>query len=454
MKRTNYLRISTWCLSFFLIFTFVSNLYCARPPISYETIGRLSYESPLESSNTAWRQVKEYDFPWVSPQYIIGWQRTINSSFNAGIYVSIFPSMSPFEPQEYKNLMYYALSDKFKVSLASQKLITISGYYAESCAIASANTGNGLGFEVGNIPTTIEYVIIQLEGEPPNFYYHPAVLIIFTVPSKFYNEIYPEFNKFIADFHIEPLPGGPPTGTIITNGSPSGTIIYNKPTISVNTNEDATCKFDFYNKSYEEMSYTLSGNDKIHSYTFDEALSDGKYTIFVKAKDNSGKISLDSYSWNITIASAGEVEPITKTHKKPFAVGFQRSLNGIEGLTLSYQGYDWNPFLMMGGNFTRSDTINSKLNLGFGFNLDLVEINNLSHSGTGRLTVQLGGLAGIHLEKTQKPDFFIELPLKLKYEFSNTISIWTAVGIGYTSDSDEMVIPFRDRIPVGIEISF
>ena len=447
------------CLSFFLIFTFLSNLYCAIRPISYETIDRLIYKSPLESSITAWRQVKEYDFHWVSPQYITGWQRIINSSFNAGIYISIFPARTPFEPQEYKNLMYYALSQKYHVSLISQKLITISGYSAESFVIASTNSGNGLGFEVGNIPTTIEYVIIQLEGEPPDSYYHPAVVIIFSVPSKFYNEIYPEFKKFIADFHIKPLPGyEPPPDTdkppVVTNGSPSGTIIYNKPTISVTTNKEAICKFDFNNKSYEEMDYTLSGNGKIHRFTFQEMLPDGQYTIFVKAKDISGNISSDSYSWNITIKEKIEEDKIKK--ENILALGFQRTITGVYGLTTSFIATDWHPYLFIGGKYRNSDSLNSKFDFGCGVNVPIIS------DVTSNSSVYTGFLFGINLEDTKKPKWFVEIPLKLKWEIiHNKAFIWISGGFGLIIHNEEgkhklnIMFPFNgSQFPIGFTIEF
>lgn len=452
MEKTNIVRISTLCLSFFLVFllSLSANLYCALRPISFETIRRLSYESPMESNNAVWREVNEHDFPWVSPQFVTGWQRIINSSSKAGIYISIFPARTPFEPQEYKNLMYQALYEVFNVSLINQKLLTVSGYSAESFVLASSNVGNGLGFEVGNIPTTIEYVIIQLEGEPPDSYYHPAVVIIFSAPSKYFNDISKEFDVFINNFKIKSLPGTDTTTPIVTNGSPSGTIIYNQPTISVNTNRDATCRFDFNNKSYEEMAYSLSGDGKVHSYTFDEPLHDGKYTIFARAKDTSGNISSDSYSWNLTISQF--VHPPKPTEQKQVALGFQSSLTDIEGSTIALNSPSWGAFFLFGGHFTNSNSINSKVNLGFGINVNLVEITSLGNSQNDDLHVQIGGLCGLTLEETKKREFFIELPLKLKYTFSNTISIWTAIGIGYSSEGDEMVIPFRDKIPLGIEI--
>jgi hypothetical protein len=79
------------------------------------------------------------------------------------------------------------------------------------------------------------------------------------------------------------------TPPVISDPKPSGVISEKSPTLSVKTNERATCKFDLQDKDYDLMSNTFNkdGTETYHTKQIGP-LSDGTYIYYVRCKDSAG----------------------------------------------------------------------------------------------------------------------------------------------------------------------
>lgn len=176
-----------------------------RPPISTETINRLQFSSPRCSTNGSWQKVGKLDWPWVSPEYITGWQRDVGTGSKAGIYISIFPAPRAFHPNEYKNSLYGDFRKEYNALLSSRRFNELDGYQSEEFQI-NADCGNGLEFREGYTPTTQQFNVVQLERFTENSYYEPVIIIVFTAPTAYFSQIRPEFQSFLDNFEIAPIP--------------------------------------------------------------------------------------------------------------------------------------------------------------------------------------------------------------------------------------------------------
>ena len=98
---------------------------------------------------------------------------------------------------------------------------------------------------------------------------------------------------------------------VISNPQPTGTISDNTPTISVATDENATCKYSAKNVSYNSLSrvvFSTTGG-VAHSATLG-ALNDGSYTYYVRCKDEAGNANISSVKIIFTVASnTGDTTP-------------------------------------------------------------------------------------------------------------------------------------------------
>lgn len=94
---------------------------------------------------------------------------------------------------------------------------------------------------------------------------------------------------------------------VITDMKPFGTITDNTPTISVKTDENATCKYCTKNVSYNDSTYCTAFSTtggKSHSATL-SALNDGDYTYYVRCRDEAGNTNTSSKKIIFTITSGG-----------------------------------------------------------------------------------------------------------------------------------------------------
>jgi len=91
----------------------------------------------------------------------------------------------------------------------------------------------------------------------------------------------------------------PPTAS---NGQPTGTISGNTPTLSVTSNEPATCKGSIdTDETYKNMDFTFTGTRTFHSYDVITLLSDDSHTVYIRCKDIAGNTATSSYSWCFTV---------------------------------------------------------------------------------------------------------------------------------------------------------
>jgi serine protease len=98
-------------------------------------------------------------------------------------------------------------------------------------------------------------------------------------------------------------PGPDTTPPVLSNGKPTGSIKNNTPTLSVTTNESATCKGSItVDTDYNSMDFTFTSNAPYTSHTYPTtALTDGRYTVYVKAIDSANNVTKTSYTFSFTV---------------------------------------------------------------------------------------------------------------------------------------------------------
>jgi len=90
------------------------------------------------------------------------------------------------------------------------------------------------------------------------------------------------------------------TAPSITATSPSGYINSGSTTLSVTTNEGASCKYDTNDVSYASMANSFNGAGTTHAANL-AGLSDGIYTYYARCNDSSGNIMVTSSIINFTV---------------------------------------------------------------------------------------------------------------------------------------------------------
>ena len=100
------------------------------------------------------------------------------------------------------------------------------------------------------------------------------------------------------------------TPPVISNLQPSGTISDANPTLSVETDESATCKYDITETTYDSMANTfITTGGTTHSSNIGP-LTDGIYTYFVRCKDTVGNKNTVSKSIIFTVSTSCHVVPL------------------------------------------------------------------------------------------------------------------------------------------------
>ena len=93
----------------------------------------------------------------------------------------------------------------------------------------------------------------------------------------------------------------PPT---ISNPQPLGTITNNAPTISVSTNEPATCKYNPIDTSYDLMMNIFSTTGATTHSSKLNGLADASYTFYVRCQDQAGNQNTASAQIKFTVSTA------------------------------------------------------------------------------------------------------------------------------------------------------
>jgi len=186
----------------------------------------------------------------------------------------------------------------------SNKVTLYNSSYKE---IVSANVEGNDGWKCVSIsPTPVKtdkryYVIARVKDGPINFEYKAGLLpkdaenatveagIRQLGTSDFGNNIrkYDYMVFGLVDVRIQ-FESTNTNGPEVTASSPSGTITTNQTNIAVQTNIDATCKFDREDKEYSDMKYTFSQtSQKMHAQKVCQ-LDDGPFTFYVRCKGATG----------------------------------------------------------------------------------------------------------------------------------------------------------------------
>jgi hypothetical protein len=74
----------------------------------------------------------------------------------------------------------------------------------------------------------------------------------------------------------------------VTKPAPSGTVYASSATLSVNTNENAACRYSSNNTDFDAMTQTMDTPDGLRHAANEKLTSYGKYTYYVRCRDNSG----------------------------------------------------------------------------------------------------------------------------------------------------------------------
>ena len=83
---------------------------------------------------------------------------------------------------------------------------------------------------------------------------------------------------------------------------PQGIIYETMPTISVVTDEVATCRWDFKDREYGRMDNKFQALGMIHTWSAVEQWELGQYRVYVRCRDAVGNTNPRSYSWTFEIA--------------------------------------------------------------------------------------------------------------------------------------------------------
>ena len=99
----------------------------------------------------------------------------------------------------------------------------------------------------------------------------------------------------------EPEPEPDTTPPVISNFQPSGTIADLTPTLSLNTDENATCKYSTVNQSFGAMLSTFSGTGATYHHVTMGTMAAGTYTYYARCQDTAGNKSVNTAGITFTI---------------------------------------------------------------------------------------------------------------------------------------------------------
>jgi len=112
-------------------------------------------------------------------------------------------------------------------------------------------------------------------------------------------------------------PSGDMTAPVISSPVPSGTIYESYVTLSVSTNEAATCRTSWYDKTYDSMTITFDSSNR-YSHTAPAQLSQyGYYTYYIRCKDDAGNVNAVPGKISFRYASRTPITTTTTTTTTP-----------------------------------------------------------------------------------------------------------------------------------------
>jgi hypothetical protein len=133
----------------------------------------------------------------------------------------------------------------------------------------------------------------------------------------------------------------PPT---IISASPTGTVNDEETTITAETDEEATCKYDTTDKIYDEMEYTLATINNIQHTGLVTGLEEGTKTYYLRCKDNYGNKVISSYQLtfdvNLRPTASISIEEDTPLKDGTYKVTITTSEDLIETPILEYNFND------------------------------------------------------------------------------------------------------------------
>jgi hypothetical protein len=128
---------------------------------------------------------------------------------------------------------------------------------------------------------------------------------------------------------------------VVLSYSPSNAINTRKPLITLNTNENAVCRFSFSQKTYDQMEFEFLKNEPMHEYQFNVELPNGVYTVYARCKDLSGnEMPLVSWQFSINLPEYKDIAFICRTDECNYGIE-QQMIKWLEskGWTVESKGY-------------------------------------------------------------------------------------------------------------------
>jgi hypothetical protein len=133
-----------------------------------------------------------------------------------------------------------------------------------------------------------------------------------------------------------PSPTPDTTPPVRSSGSPSGTLPAGttQTTISLSTNENATCKYStIANTSYASMSNTFSTTGTInHSATITGLQNSQTYSYYIRCLDTSNNANPDDYTISFSVSSQASGEIIPQNRRVIWQGNVGVKINGVEGI--------------------------------------------------------------------------------------------------------------------------
>jgi hypothetical protein len=212
---------------------------------------------------------------------------------------------------------------------------------------------------------------------------------------------------YLINFSVGPVIPSNTTPPIRSSGSPSGTLVSGttSTTISLTTNENATCKYDAISTTYALMSNTFSTTGTTSHSQLVTGLFDGNtYTYYVRCEDSMSNENTDDFIISFSIESAGDTTPPSRSNGAPsglLASGTTQttiSLNTDEAATCGYSINAGTPYGSMTTLSNTGGTSHSQLVTGLSngnsYNYHIRCEDSSGNANTNDYTISFGVSSG------------------------------------------------------------
>jgi hypothetical protein len=209
-------------LAIVALFMLTSSLLVAQPQ-AVNTLNRIHLRTDPVNDNpenwSNWRSAEAEEFTWTPPgAFWRGFIKTSSGGSKAGIFVALYTPRGNFGLESFDQTAIDGFAED-GAGMVGRTSLTVSGYAADNL-IFSSSSGDGLYFTGRRTPTTVSVVHVKLEKERGVRMY-PFLVFYLATTSSNYDDVVPEFEKFVEATVIDPLYGSI-TGRVISKASGIG----------------------------------------------------------------------------------------------------------------------------------------------------------------------------------------------------------------------------------------